>query len=257
MFAEQRIEKIKSILLDKKSIDIGTLASLLNVSEVTVRRDINKLQQEGFLVRTHGGIVLSNNKVDINESFHIPSSAISNFALKDRITDMAATLIEENDSIFLGEGTTCYLLAKKLKEFSNITVVTNNLSASLLLAPYIKNIYLISGELIHNRGNLYTGGPKVASHLSTIFVNKAFISSNGFDVNIGFTIQELSQLNILSYLPNFAAKIICMIDSTKFGYLSVHKLAPPNFANIIITDKHPDAKDEEMLSKHNVRLIVV
>lgn len=257
MFAEQRIEKIRSILLEKKSVQITELAVLLNVSEVTIRRDISKLEKENSVIKTHGGIMLSeSSEIQKDKSFHIKNSDISNFVLKDRITDLASTLIEENDSIFLGEGTTCYMLSKKLKGFNNITVVTNNLSASLQMAPYVKNIYLISGELNHNGANLYTGGPKVASHLSTIFVNKAFISSNGFDINVGFTIHELSQLNILSYLPNFASKTICMIDSSKFGFLSVHQLAPVEFVDTIITDKDIDPKDKEILTKKNVRLIV-
>ncbi len=257
MFYEERINKIKTLLLEKDAINISHLATLLNVSEVTIRRDINRLEEEGFLIKTQGGAVLAkaNTTNSLNKEVYIVEETITNYEYKNRIAEMAAAIIEENDSVFLGEGTTCYLLSKKMKKFNNITLVTNNLSACLELAPYIKNIYLIGGELIRNRGNLYTGGPKVASNLSTVFVNKAFVSSNGFDVNIGFTIQELSQLNILSYLPKFASRIISMIDYKKFGIFSVHQLAPADFADIIITNKEVDLQYQEILSRKNIKLL--
>ena len=122
MFADERTEKIKALLLDYKRIDINTLISMIPASPATVRRDLEKMEKEGFLRRTHGGVVL----VEAEEpAAPVP---VDRYLLeKEQIGAIAVAMIEPNDTVFLGNGTTCLQVAKNLRDRPNIRVVSNNI----------------------------------------------------------------------------------------------------------------------------------
>ena len=131
MFADERTEKIKALLLDYKRIDINTLISMIPASPATVRRDLEKMEKEGFLRRTHGGVVL------VEEEEPAAPVPVDRYLLeKEQIGAIAVAMIEPNDTVFLGNGTTCLQVAKNLRDRPNIRVVSNNIGviAELLSA---------------------------------------------------------------------------------------------------------------------------
>ena len=122
MFADERTEKIKALLLDYKRIDINTLISMIPASPATVRRDLEKMEKEGFLRRTHGGVVL------VEEEEPAAPVPVDRYLLeKEQIGAIAVAMIEPNDTVFLGNGTTCLQVAKNLRDRPNIRVVSNNI----------------------------------------------------------------------------------------------------------------------------------
>ena len=143
MFADERTEKIKALLLDYKRIDINTLISMIPASPATVRRDLEKMEKEGFLRRTHGGVVL----VEAEEpAAPVP---VDRYLLeKEQIGAIAVAMIEPNDTVFLGNGTTCLQVAKNLRDRPNIRVVSNNIGviAELLSAENCR-LMVPGGEL--------------------------------------------------------------------------------------------------------------
>lgn len=246
MFSVQRSERIREKLTAEGGASLQELAKLLNVSRATVYRDVKHLREEGFLTLTGGRAQLvRSTHAGAFQPDNLQWSSQQKLAQMDSIASMAVSLIEAIDSIFIGESLLCYFLAKKIKlqyNLKNITVVTNNFNVALELYSYIKYIYLIGGEILQNIENFYTGGPKFATNLSHIYVSKSFTSVDGVDLKVGYTMQDLSQLNILSYLPSFSAQSIFLVTSHKFGYRAVHQLAPLDFGHIIITDNALEEK---------------
>ena len=122
MFADERTEKIKALLLDYKRIDINTLISMIPASPATVRRDLEKMEKEGFLRRTHGGVV------HVEQEEPASPVPVDRYLLeKEQIGAIAVAMIEPNDTVFLGNGTTCLQVAKNLRDRPNIRVVSNNI----------------------------------------------------------------------------------------------------------------------------------
>lgn len=118
MFKAARVKKIKEIMIDRGQIDVSTLASLLDVTDVTVRADLELLENQGFIIRTHGGAVLNEeyiNQKRINDLCN--GSSIEYNKDKDHIGQIAANLVEENEWIFLSGGETCYYIAKALLDY--------------------------------------------------------------------------------------------------------------------------------------------
>lgn len=261
MLPLQKIEIIKNKLQSSGSVSIKELEQILGVSRSTVRRYLLQLKNEGFL-SINGGCanIIRKTRSDIFQYDYLQWAAQQNNSQINSIAAMAVTLIEENDSIYIGESLVCYLLAKRIKmqpRLKSITVVTNNFNVAVELSSHTKHIYLTGGELLQNAENLYTGGPKFASNLSTIYVTKAFACVDGVDFKAGYTMQNLSQLNILSHLPSFAAKTIFLVASHKFGFRSIHQLAPLDFGDIIITDSGIDEEHLKIFSQMGKPRLVV
>ena len=253
MLPLERIEKLKALLYEEDGIPISRLAEGVGVSKSTVYRDLVRLRREGLVTMNEGRVdLVKSTRSGPFRSEDPQWLAQRNIPALDSIASAALSLIREVDSVFIGESLVCYLLAQKIRgqpRLRNLTVVTNNFSVAIHLSSSIKHLYLIGGELLQNVENLYTGGPKFASNLSTIFVSKAFTSVDGVDLQAGYTMQELSQLNILSHLPDFAAQSIFLASSQKFGYRSVHQLAPLDFGDVLITDSGLPPQQREVFSR--------
>lgn len=261
MLSVERHELIKNKLLLNNSISFDELMEELKVSKATLYRDVSTLQKQGFLNLSHGIITstFSQNQNNVSFSRSHPRSRDEISNLKS-IAAAAVGMISAYDSIFIGEGFLCYLLAQQVLKHPDprhLTVVTNNLSAAVVLFSHVGHLYVIGGELLHNSENFYTGGYRFARNLSTILVNKAFASVDGIDLKAGYTLKELSQLNIIQQFPTFANATIFLASSGKFDNRSIHHLAPIDFADAIITDGYlPDEIRAQYANMEKPRLIV-
>lgn len=240
MLTAERHEWIRRKLAQGGSIPLEMLARELGISMATAYRDMAALEGQGALTLNRGVVRPARapggrGGADAAPVAHRPSE----LRQLGSIASAAVELITENDSLFIGEGLVCYLLAQKIRgqpRFTHLIVVTNSFGVAIALHGHVRHLYLIGGELLQNADNLYTGGSRLTSNLSTILVNKAFASVDGIDERAGYTMQELSQLNILSQLPSFASSTVFLALSDRFGNRSIHQLAPLDFANVIITD---------------------
>ena len=133
MFAPERIRIIKGLLIDKRHINVSDLSSMLNVSEVTIRRDLEKLENQDFLTRTHGGAIINNSIASEEENY---TDIYDDPYFKERveISEIAVHMIEDNDVILLTPGLTNLCIAKKIMSKKNITVLTNDLNIASMLS---------------------------------------------------------------------------------------------------------------------------
>lgn len=260
MNKEKRQEKILQILAVNGTALVSQLAAEMDTSMVTIRHDLTELSQEGRVLRSHGGAMLRERPSLDPESPlpHLPVPQIPNLEQKEALAREAVKLLADDDSIFIGGGTTFYVLARLLKNFQNLKIVTTNLSAACELAPYNRNIYFIGGELVEMNGIIYTGGPKLPLELDKVFVNKAFIGVSGVDLNVGLTIYDLSQFSLYGCARKIARNVILLCDHTKFGYQSAHKIGPPEeIVDTIITNRQVDPCYPREMARRNIRFITV
>ena len=234
MFKAARLDKIKQILVEQKQIDISKLSSLLGVSDVTVRNDLEVLEHEGFVIRTHGGVSLNEANPPI-----LPFSPSLNSAKEnnddDMIADIAVHMIKEHDVIFIGPGTACALIASKLDSEKHVTVVTNNLIVAnvMVTRPNI-TLILVGGTLDYQNKTLT--GDLVARCLENILINKAFIGVNGVDIKHGYSVSNINDLKIYELISQISSEMIIVASKSKFEKTSLMRFAPLTLAKRIITN---------------------
>ncbi len=253
MFQAQRIETLKNILLEKKSVDVSTLTSALDVSDVTVRKYLDILEAEGFLKKMHGGAILAE-AYDDQDNFD-DEETILEFQAKEQIAELAMTCIEDGDSIFLGPGTTCYLLSKKLGSFKNITVVTNNVNALEHIAPVVRTLYFIGGEIVCRDGLMYSYGQKAINQLDGIFVQKAFISVAGVDLFAGLTINDIRQVEIFHKVESISRQQIVLADHNKFNKIGLHHIMPIDKIKIYISNEKLDSEYKKYFYENDIKIL--
>ncbi len=245
MFASARMEKIKELMKEIKKIEISSLVSILQVSEATIRRDLEKLEQEGFLYRTHGGAVLIEPKEPEAEA------EIENSEEKNLVGYIAAQLVNDGQIIFVGDGTTCLAMCKHLKNKRDLTVVTNNVEASLLLKKESDASVVLTGGTLHTRkDSVMLCGEFARNMLKGIFVDTAFLGVSGIDLNNGYAADSPECGMIWKLCHEIASETAILSDSSKFDRKSLFPLGPLDCVSRVITDKGvPDAFREYYFSK--------
>jgi DeoR/GlpR family transcriptional regulator of sugar metabolism len=157
MFKAERIQRIKEIIFERKQIDVATLSSLLNVTEVTIRNDLEQLEKSGFLTRNHGGATL-NASAFPEEQLHTDRMDGLNIPYdkeKEELGLVASQLVREREWIFLGPGTTSYYIAKALSKRQNLNIMTNNFYVANVFGSNASVQLLFLGGRMQNSG-MYT-----------------------------------------------------------------------------------------------------
>lgn len=250
MFAAQRIEAIREYLTKNKSVDIGTLTIMLGVTDVTIRRDLDKLAAEGFLIKTHGGAILNENATDNSISIQIP-----NYAGKQRIARTLISLVDENDTVFIGGGTTCYLLRDLLQKMPDISVVTNNASLAVALGTTLKDVILVGGTLTNVNGVLEIDSDTALEYLDGIFVNKAFVSVDGIDLMAGFTVKNPQNVKLLKKVARIAKSVIVLADSQKFDKIDLYHWCGLDQVSCVVTDECNNPEYKNHFFEMDVKLL--
>ncbi len=237
MFKVVRLAKIKEIIMDRNQIDVQTLSSLLNVSSVTIRSDLEELEAEGFILRTHGGAVLNdsvNSEKTVNDL--LSGAAIEYSKDKEHIAQIANHLINDDEWIFIGSGTTCYYIAKVLLGRSRLNIITNNLYAAAILSKNPgANVIVTGGSLSHSQ--MCLGGDMFVDSFENIFVSKAFTSVAGVDMQNGFSVSDNIEHGIFSKIRKICNELIIAVDHTKFNRISFMRVGDLNVADAVISNE--------------------
>lgn len=254
MFKAARLSKIKEIILDRGQVDVNTLSALLKVSDVTIRSDLEQLEQEKFIYRTYGGAVLNedyNRQKAVQEN--IMGSNLEYDRNKEYVGQVAAELVAPDEWIFIGQGVTCYFVAKALIGKENVNVVTNNLYVSgVLSGNKSSNVVMTSGSLVHNKMCLV--GDMSLKFLEGIFIAKAIIGVGGVDMQSGFTVSNSTESNIISKLKKISKKIMIVADYSKFGKSSLMSVGPLTMADMVVTNDNIKEEYKSYFFEHGVKI---
>lgn len=255
MLAVERLKKIKKFLLENSTVDIITMSNLLNVSEATVRRDFEKLEQENFLIKTHGGAILieddlvhidiENKKVGIDDYYFE----------KLNISDIAAYLVNDNSTVILCSGSVCKYIAKKIKTKNNLTVVTTDLDVAIELAtqPSKVRIILPGGEL--NTDNFQLSGSMAVNNLSSFYYDIAFIDLDGITIDKGYFVDNLNKAYLIREIIKISKNVIAVCDYSKFDKPSFCFLGPLTVFNKIISNEQTPDVYKKYFFENNIKLI--
>lgn len=235
MFGPERIRIIKGILLDKKHINVSDLSSMLNVSEVTIRRDLEKLENEGFLTRTHGGAILNDILPTDEENYSDSDDEDPYIQQRIEISEIAMHMIEDNDVIILSPGLTNLCIAKKLINKKNVTVLTNDLNiASELSLSSSTKVIITGGDL--DIASMTLSGKLTENNLKNFFVSKAFIEVEGVSSQRGYTVQSMEKASVIKEMINITRETIVVCPCESFDNIAFSQIGPLYIANKVITN---------------------
>ena len=253
MLAIERQNIIMQELETKGSILVSVMSSQLNVTEETIRRDLEALEKKNMLRRVHGGAYIVRNFVK-----EAPVSLRKNIYLEEkrRIADKCCELIDPYDSIMLDSSTTALYIVKKLKtENKNVTVITNSFDIIKELED-VDNIRLICiGGIMRMPSHSFTGGDALNA-LKGYVADKAFISSSGIHLQFGATDSIESEAHIRTAMLSNVSKRFFIADSSKFGRTAVNVVADFNMIDTVVTDECPSDDWVKKFRDCNIELII-
>lgn len=219
MFASERKRKIKELLSECREMDINTMCSILSASTSTIRRDLDRLEEEGFLKRTHGGAVLAERE-EPGENTCVPEHSPEQMSASlDRAAELASRMVKPGEQIFLGSGMVCYRMACYLEKSWSGTVVTNNLNAAIRLKDSGISVILLGGELKENQKALYTEGAAAAGEIREIVLNKAFVTFSGIMKEFGYFVDSKEQAELYNRLKANSLEMIAVAPKEVFDQI--------------------------------------
>lgn len=230
----KRMESILQQLEEKGSIRVADISKQLKCSEVTIRNDIQKLEEMGLLIRTHGGATKAGAQVMV---LYNAENVYKNADKKQLIAEKAFDYIKENSTIILDDASTSYFLAKTIRENPSkpLVVITNSLVAAGVLADAKHvNLFLLGGQVGGKLSS--TMGDMTIRNLGECHADMAFISAHGINFEVGITSIGSPQMQIKKEILKAAKEVFLLVDSSKFGGGYVLVVSPLSEISRIITD---------------------
>jgi DeoR family fructose operon transcriptional repressor len=248
----QRRDRIQEYLALKKIVPSSELSRLLDVSEATVRRDLEWLENEGVLERTHGGAIYS-------QLMHFETEymqrAQQNIEEKRLIGALAATLINDGDTIFINSGTTTTQLIHQIRKEADITVITNNLQAVMEVGEVSYELILLGGEFQPKSNSV--SGRFTCENLSQIYADKTLISVDGISLKYGCTVPSNSEAEIIrTMIERTHGPISVLADHSKWGVVSNFEVAKYNQISKLIIDDGLNEDTLHELIARSVELLI-
>lgn len=251
MLAIERKNRILTILREEKHVVVSELAKIFDVSEETIRRDLDKLEKEGYVSKTYGGAVISEGK-EAELPYVIRKKA--NVAAKQAIAELAAELVVDGDSIILDASSTAVFIAKKIKSKKDISVITNSVEVLMELSDVTGwKIFSTGGSLKGGIGALIGG--QAEECISRFHVDKAFISCKGIDMKYGFTDSNDSHAAVKRKMISAASQVFFAVDSSKFNRLSFTSLCGFSGVDALITNKKPSEEWEKVFAENGLECL--
>jgi len=239
MLAEERRLRIAEMLAVQRTVTAAALMEALGVTAATVRRDLAALEQEGVLVRSHGGAVSRT----LSTSFQLSYEALlrQNREEKEAIAREADRLILDGDTLFLEGSSTVYLLVQHLLRKNRLTIVTNSPPIlAQLQQGGVASVMCTGGEL--EKDTFYLSGTWTQRALSEIRVDKAILGVSAIDQGYGVWTARQSEAEVKKRITKAATTRIALADHSKFGRQSFAYVGPMNEINTLITDSGTDPK---------------
>ncbi len=231
MKMSERHTKILDLLTKEEKIEVAKLSNIFRVSQVTIRKDLDQLENKGLIMREHGFATL-NSKDDINNRLAY------NYDIKQKIAQLASEDVHDGETLMIESGSCCALLALQIAQTKkDITIITN----SAFIADYVRKIpqtkiILLGGE--YQNESQVSVGPIVKKCVETFYVDKFFIGTDGFSEVSGFTGNDYMRSETVRDMAKQAKQVIVVTDSSKFNQIGVVNLLPTQNITSVVTDNN-------------------
>jgi len=253
MIAYERRQALLKVLREQPGLRVPELAGVLDVSQGTIRNDLNALEEEGRLQRVHGGAILADQNQFQNHSF--VRRYKQNIAAKAAIAHEAAKLVKDGDSIFLDASSTDFYLARELADRHDLRVVTNGFEVARELAENPSHNVILIGGVVNNSSSSVTGllSERIIEEMS---IEKTFLSCSGFSLERGMTEILLAEAQIKRKVIESSQQLFALVDSSKLGREDMTSFARLERIMRLFTDRQLSSGWRERLIEAGMALTI-
>jgi DeoR family transcriptional regulator, aga operon transcriptional repressor len=250
---EERRRAILEAVNREGRVLVLDLANRFETSQVTIRKDLEELHSHGLIHRTHGGALparegaLEDPTLREKEKLHRKE--------KLQIATTAAAMVQEGQVVILDSGTTTTAIARALRTFHNLTIVTNAVNIAAELSGTAVDVILTGGTLRKNSFSLV--GPIAEETLHRLNADILFLGVDGFDVHYGLSTPNLLEAKVNRVMVEVAKRTVAVCDSSKFGRRSLSLIVPPSALQGVITDRSVPKSDVRALRKSGIEVTLV
>ena len=256
MLAEQRYREIMGLLSKEGSVKSGTIRQILGVSGETVRRDLETMEAQGLLRRTHGGAISLEQSAESSLYTSFKRRETQNAGMKEEVAQIAARYIREGEAIALDSGTTALALARVIRQkFHNLTVVTNSLAVLQELGTAPGITVVVTGGVYRPDEDAFSSDFATLI-FSRLNVDTFFLTTCGISVERGVTYQRMDEIIVQDKMMQAAARTIVIADSSKLGCNSMVKMCDIDRISMIITDSKATPAQIEPFRNANIPVVL-
>lgn len=254
MLAHQRQARILERIRDSGTVRVADLVQELGVSDMTVRRDLENLDEQGLLVKVHGGAAAT--PLALFEPGFSAKSTLQ-LAEKEAIATAAARLVEPGMAIALSAGTTTHVLAGRLVDIPGLTVVTNSIRVADVLdrSPRHDQTVILTGGLRTPSEALV--GPFAVAQLRSVHLDMVFMGVHGMEARAGFTCPNLLEAETDVALIESGRRLVVVADHAKWGVIGIASIARLDQADVLISDTGLDPEAQGVLRESVGELVLV
>ncbi|WP_438350003.1 DeoR/GlpR family DNA-binding transcription regulator [Paenibacillus sp. FA6] len=250
MLAAERRQRTIDLIHQDKRVLVADLSKMFDVTEETIRRDLEKLEKEGIVTRTYGGAMLNRHT---NEDLPYSTRNTINMDMKRDIALKALHLIQDGDTLMVDPSSTAFEFVKTLTNKSNLTMITNSINILSEFANSNLNIISTGGSLRYRSLSLV--GPISLETVQKYNVDTVIIGCKGLSLDKGITDSNEPECELKKTMLKQANKVILLADHTKFDKVAFVKLTELNFIHYIITDQKPSNQWLERLAEVDIEVI--
>lgn len=240
----ERQKKIVEYIETYTSAQIHELARHFHVSEATVRRDLDDLDKQGALRRTHGGAIKADRSTSYEQMYSEKIALMTDE--KHRIAEYAASLVHDGDTVIVDSGTTTLFIAQALENHERITLITNDLYIANQVSLHPSSTMIVTGGM-RRPGRQELVGTMTENFLRETHVDIAFLGVDGLDIAGGATIANFSETGCKRLMVKAGMRSVIVADHSKFGRVTLARICDLKDADLIITD---NGIEEETLRKY-------
>jgi DeoR/GlpR family transcriptional regulator of sugar metabolism len=252
MFPEQRREKIIELLRENGSCRVQELKNIFQVSEPTIRQDLEFMEQSGLIIRQHGGACISHYS---SFATGIQLERHTNMDLKALISAKAAEFVSSGDSIILDSGTTVTEMIQHLTNKKELKIVTPAINITLALGKEPTNTIIMTGGEF-KAPTLSLTGENATGIFNDLYVGKLFLAAGGFSLEAGLTYPSFTDLPLKRAMINSAKTVYLLVDSTKLEKVLFASLGCLDKIDFLITDDGITPEYVKKLEDINIKAIV-
>jgi DeoR family transcriptional regulator, aga operon transcriptional repressor len=253
MLSEERQRVILEILSREGRVLVGDMAEQFHTSRVTIRKDLEILHVKGRIHRTHGGALPARESALDDPT--LGDKAKLHQKEKLQIAAAAAHMVTEGQVVILDSGSTTTAIARALRTFQNLTIITNAVNIAAELSSSTLEVILTGGNLRKNSFSLV--GSIAEDTLHKLNADILFLGVDGLDVRYGISTPNLSEAKVNRIMMEVSKVVVAVCDSSKFGKRSLSRIAPTSALQYVITDRGIPKSDRSALTTSGVEVTVV
>lgn len=250
MLIAERRQHILQLIQQHGRVLVSELSDELQISQITIRKDLDFLQSKGLVQRSHGGALRIESSAIVDPTLQEKEKHFSQE--KQRIAAAAVQLIQEGQCIILDSGTTTTAIAEGLRRFERLTIITNAVNIAATLANTNFEIILVGGTLRKNSSSLV--GPLAEDNLEEMHADVLFLGVDGFDLEVGVTTPNFLESRVNRAMVKAAQRVVAVCDSSKFNRRSLSRIVPPSAIHHVITDRGLPQETADSLRTLNIEL---